>query len=98
MTKCNYVKRMPENKYKRIELSEDMEVTGYKSMTCDYDPEKCPQGKLNNDKISLSIKTIGKEPSFSSFSLDIEGRELLLKLREVIDFALEIDKEETDGR
>ena len=93
MNEVNYVRRMPKDKWKRVEINKNITVMGLKSMSYDYDLEKYPLGKLNNNEINLSIKT--KEMG-SSFNLEIHGRENILKLKEAVDFALEIDKEQEE--
>ena len=80
---------IPEDEYKKVELGKNIEATGYKSSTYEYNFEKCPEGKLNYDQIKLIIKTKNTEDSFQSFQLEIQSRDALLKLKEVIDFALE---------
>jgi hypothetical protein len=73
-----------ENRYKRVALENNVEVSGYKSRSYFYSEGEFEDGKLNNDIISLIIKD-------SSFKLEVNGRENLLKLKEALDFALEID-------
>ena len=90
---------IPKDKLKRIGISKEVEVTGYKSRTYDYSEGLNFKPKIDHDHISLIFKTISSGSTFSDFSLNISGRDAILKLKEAIDFALEIDeeKENKDG-
>ena len=79
---------IPKDKYKSVKIGKQVEITGYKSETYDY-PDGFDNPVLNNDQVSLTIET-GYDRS-SDFKFRIHGREDLLKLKEAIDFALEID-------
>jgi len=81
---------IPENMYKRVLLSKDIEATGYKSEVFDYS-EGSDAGKRDNTKVSVNINLISDFNSLGNvgFRLKIDGRDTLLLLREAIDFALE---------
>jgi len=81
------VQTIPKDKYKAFEIG-NTRVTGFKSMTYDYSKGH-HKPEINNDRISLTIRTISDLES--SFKFTIDGRDSLLKLKEVIEFALEED-------
>jgi hypothetical protein len=80
---------IPKDKYKSVKIGKQVEVTGYKSGTYEYPDGFNKPSKLNNELVSLTIAT-GYDSS-SDFKFRIHGRKDLLKLKEAIDFALEID-------
>ena len=82
--------KIPKDKYKRVKIDDDIDVTGYKSMSYDYDFEKYPTGKIDYNRVNFVIETKGYR---SSFTLSINGRDSLLKLKEALEFALEIEEE-----
>ena len=86
---------IPEDKYKRMKIGKNVEATGYKSLIYDYS-EGFDSPKINNDLIHLSIKN--SQFGSSLFELDVRGRDSLLKLKEAIDFALEIEDERSDEK
>lgn len=80
---------IPENKYKTVKIGKLVEATGFKSETHEHPDGFNKPSKLNNDMVSLSIKT--NYDKSADFKFRIHGRKDLLKLKEAIDFALEID-------
>lgn len=80
---------IPKDKYKSVKIGKQVEVTGYKSITYEYPEGWNSPAILNNEQVSLTIET-GYDRS-SDFRFCIHGREDLLKLKEAIDFALEVD-------
>lgn len=87
---------IPEDKYKRVKIDENMEVTGFKSLSYFHDfSSGNVRGTVNNEQCHLSIKTEYGEGG--SFELNLRNRTALLKLQEALDFALEIDPKEEDG-
>ena len=82
------LRTIPKDKYKSVKIGEQVEVTGFKSETYDY-PNGFDKPVLNNEQVSLSINT--NYDKASQFKFHISGREDLLKLKEAVDFALEID-------
>ncbi len=78
---------IPKDKYKRVKIGKQVEVTGYKSESYDYTNGFNKPAILNNNEVSLVIET-GYDRS-SDFKFRIHGREDLLKLKEALDFALE---------
>lgn len=80
---------IPKDKYKKVKIGKQVEVTGYKSESYDYTNGHNEPPILNNELVSLTIAT-GYDSS-SDFKFRIHGREDLLKLKKAIDFALEID-------
>jgi len=79
---------VPKDKYKRVKIDEAVEATGYKSLSYDHDFSKGNiRGTVNNELCHLSIRS-------GSFELNIRNRTALLKLKEALDFALEIVEEE----
>ena len=80
----------PKNKYKSVNIGENVSITGYKSTTCDYS-EGLHHAKLNNNQVSLQIRT---NHDASDFKFEVNGRENLEKLKEIVDFALEIKEDD----
>ena len=82
------IRRYPEDRYKRVEIGDKVSATGYKS-----ESYHCNDGfdnpKPDNEQIELIIEA-------SSFKLSVRGRKKILKLKEVVDFALEIDEKKDD--
>lgn len=83
------IQKIPKDKYKSVEIGENITATGYKSLIYDYS-DGFNNPKLNDNEISLSIVTNSAGPDFK---FTIQGRRNLEKLKESVDFALEIDKE-----
>jgi len=90
---------IPKHMYKDVEIG-DVRVCGYKSEVMDY------SDGLNNPKsdhrhVSLSITTSSGSAYCADFKFTVYGRENLEKMKEAIDFALEIieepDKDEENG-
>ena len=71
---------IPENKLKGVAVGDGVNATGYKSFRFNDD---------NNEGASL-VFTSG------NFKLDIRERKNLLKLKEALDFALEIEEEDNN--
>ena len=87
------IRKVPEDKYKNVKIDENIEATGYKSLSYSYDfSSSNTHGTINNEQCHLSIKTGYGEGG--EFRLEIRNRTALLKLKEALDFALEIDEEE----
>ncbi len=80
---------IPKDKYKKVKIGKQVEATGYKSEAYDYVNGLNEPPILDNDQVDLVIET-GYDRS-SDFKFRVHGREDLLKLKEAIDFALEID-------
>jgi hypothetical protein len=75
---------IPKDTYKKVEIDKNISVTGFRSTTYDF------QDKLIPDLIQLTIQT---DTHDASFKFNIRGRDKILELKEVIEFALEIDEE-----
>ena len=89
------IRRIPKDKYKRVKIGKNIEAVGYKSETYDYNGEDgFNSPKLNNEAVSLVIRT---NYDVSDFEFRIRDRKNLLKLKEAIDFALEIKEENKNG-
>ncbi len=87
--------RIPEDKYKSERIGEHVIATGYKStaLTSVFKDGE-PQEQVDLNYSSLSIKTDAW--TGATFELHIRGRKNLLQLREIIDFALEVEEDATD--
>ncbi len=84
------IRTIPKNKYKLVDIGKNIAATGFKSECYEY-PESLNKPVLNNDQISLSIRS-GYDTS--DFKFTISGRKNLEKLKEAIDFALEIKEDD----
>jgi hypothetical protein len=82
------LRTIPKDKYKSVKIGKQVEVTGFKSETYEYPDGFNKPSVLNNDLVSLTINT---NYDASEFRFRINGREDLLKLKEAIDFALEVN-------
>ena len=83
------LRTIPKDKYKSVKIGKQVDVTGFKSETYEY-PDGFDNPVLNNDRVSLTINT--NHDKASQFKFHISGREDLLKLKEAVDFALEVDE------
>jgi hypothetical protein len=90
MSDVKVVQTIPEDAYKRVKIGDSVEITGFKSRCYSYPDGLNNAPVLNTDQIDLTIKV---QDEASSFKFDIRGRENLLKLKEALEFALEIEKE-----
>ena len=75
---------IPKDKYKKVKIDKSISAIGFRSTSYDF------QDKLISDNIQLTIQT---DTHDASFKFNIYGRDKVLKLKEAIEFALEIDEE-----
>lgn len=87
---------LSEDKYKRVKITEGIVATGYKSMRIGYTSMRMTDNKKVRDEGgSLTIAT-NLHGFDADFSLTINDRTALLKLKEAIEFAIGTDGEDAD--
>jgi len=89
------IRTIPEDKYKSVIVDKCIDITGFKSERYTWPNGHNSPSVLDTDAVHLNITSGGKFSSGNSpeFKFVIRGRENLLKLKEAVDFALEIDEE-----
>lgn len=92
MGNLNFLQEIPKDQYRTVKLSKTITATGYKSRRFEYsgdliNGECC----INPEGVSLIIRT--NDVLSANFELTIDNRTALLKLKEAINFALEIEED-----